>query len=73
MVARGLLCEEVGSETQYMRLGGSAGNGKEEQRAEATWHTGLATVSILFLTPESLNKNNYLFPCFNTINQILKT
>lgn len=62
MDARGLLCEEAGSEPWYIRLGGSTGDGQEEQRAEATWHTGLATASILFLTPGSLNKDNYLFP-----------
>lgn len=47
--ARGLLCMGPGSR-------------KEEQRTEATWHVGLATTLMLFLTQESLNKDNSLFP-----------
>ena len=31
---------------------------EDKQRTEATWHTGLATASILFLTQESRNKDS---------------
>lgn len=56
--AKGLLCEGPGHGPQCVYLGGSTGDGKEEQRIEATWHTGLATASILFLTQESQNMDN---------------
>ena len=55
---RGLLCERAGCGPQWLYRGGNPAGGKDKQRAEATWHTGLAAASILFLTQESRNKDN---------------
>lgn len=57
-VVRHLPCERAGHGPQCVYLGGSPGDGKEEERTEATWHTGLATASVPFLTQESRNKDN---------------